>query len=72
MRSVPLPKGCDRLVDPSDLFVIVPEPNFCVWPVTVFPSRLRSVVIVPDPNRRVSVVVPFDQRVIVPEPNFCV
>jgi hypothetical protein len=27
VRSVPLPKGCDRLVDPSDRFVIVPEPG---------------------------------------------
>lgn len=59
-------------MDPSDLSVIVPDPNFCVWPVTVFPSRPRSVVIVPEPNGLVSVVVPSDQRVIVPEPNFCV
>lgn len=52
--------------------MIVPEPNFCVWPVTVRPSRVRSVVIEPEPKGRVSVVVPSDQRVIVPEPNFCV
>ena len=52
--------------------MIVPDPNFCVWPVTVWPLRPRSVVIVPEPKGRVSVVVPSDQRVIVPEPNFCV
>ena len=52
--------------------MIVPDPNFCVWPVTVWPLRLRSVVSVPEPNGRVSVVVPSDQRVIVPLPNFCV
>ena len=52
--------------------MIVPDPNFCVWPVTVWPLRPRSVVIVPEPNGLVSVVVPSDQRVIVPLPNFCV
>ena len=41
-------------------------------PVTVRPSRPRSVVSDPEPKGRVSVVVPSDQRVIVPEPNFCV
>jgi len=52
--------------------VIVPFPNFCVWPVTDWPLRPRSVVIVPEPNGFVSLVVPSDQRVIVPEPNFWV
>jgi hypothetical protein len=52
--------------------VIVPDPNFCVWPVTVWPLRPRSVVIVPEPNGLVSVVVPSDQRVTVPLPNFWV
>jgi hypothetical protein len=52
--------------------VIVPEPKFRVWPVTVLPSRPRSVVIVPEPKGRVCVVVPSDHLVIVPEPNFCV
>lgn len=52
--------------------MIVPDPNFCVWPVTVWPLRPRSVVIVPEPNGLVSVVVPSDQRVTVPLPNFCV
>jgi len=51
---------------------MVPEPNFWVWPVTVFLSRPRSVVSEPDPNGRDSVVEPSDHLVIVPEPNFCV
>lgn len=70
--SVPLPNFSVRLLEPSERFVIVPEPNFCVWPVTLLPSRPRSVVMEPEPNGRVSVVVPSDQRVIVPVPNFCV
>jgi len=69
---VPLPNGWFRLLEPSDLFVIVPFPNFCVWPVTVCPLRPRSVVIVPEPNGLVSLVVPSDQRVTVPDPNFWV
>ena len=69
---VPLPKGCVVVLDPSERRVIVPEPNFCVCPVTERPWRSRSVVIVPEPKGRLSVVVPSDQRVIVPEPNFCV
>jgi len=52
--------------------VIVPEPNFWVWPVTVRPSRLRSVLSVPEPKGRISVVEPSDHLVIVPEPNFWV
>jgi len=70
--SVPLPNALVRLVEPSERLVIVPEPNLCVCPVTVRPSRERSVVIDPEPNGRVSVVVPSDQRVIVPDPNFWV
>jgi len=69
---VPLPNFSVREFEPSDLFVMVPEPNFWVWPVTVLPSRPRSVVIEPEPKGRVSVVEPSDHRVIVPEPNFCV
>jgi hypothetical protein len=69
---VPLPNFSVRLLEPSDLFVIVPDPNLWVCPVTVFPSRPRSVVSAPEPKGRVSVVLPSDQRVIVPEPNFCV
>ena len=68
----PLPNFSVRVLEPSDLFVIVPEPNFWVWPVTVFPSRPRSVVREPEPNGRVSVVEPSDHLVTVPEPNFCV
>ncbi len=61
-----------RVLEPSDLFVMVPEPNFWVWPVTVFPSRPLSVVRDPEPKGRDSVVEPSDHLVIVPEPNFCV
>lgn len=68
----PLPNGRVLLLEPFERFVIVPEPNFCVVPVTALPLRSRSVVIAPLPNGRVSVVVPFDHRVVVPEPNFCV
>ena len=68
--SVPVPNFSERLVEPSDQFVIVPVPNFCVWPVTVRPSRPVSVVSVPEPNGCVRDVVPSDQRVIVPVPNF--
>jgi hypothetical protein len=32
---VPLPNGWLLLLEPSDLVVIVPDPNFWVWPVTV-------------------------------------
>ena len=49
--------------------VIVPEPNFWVWPVIVLPSRLRSVVIDPEPKGLVWLLVPSDRRVIVPELN---
>ena len=52
--------------------VIVPEPNFCVLPVTACPLRPCSVVIVPEPKGRVWLLVPSDHRVMVPEPNFCV
>ena len=33
---MPLPNGRVVLLEPSERFVIVPEPNFCVVPVTVF------------------------------------
>ena len=33
--SVPLPNCWLLLLEPSDLVVIVPDPNFWVWPVTV-------------------------------------
>ena len=69
---MPLPKGWLLLLEPSDLFVIVPEPNFCVCPVTVLPSRPRSVVIEPDPNGRVWLLVPSERCVIVPDPNWLV
>ena len=52
--------------------MIVPEPNFCVVPVTVFPLLSRSVVIMPLPNGRVVLLEPSERFVIVPEPNFCV
>jgi hypothetical protein len=54
---MPLPKGCDRLVDPSDLFVIVPEPNLLVVPVRGCVSVDRggvgsaACVAVMEPNR---------------------
>jgi hypothetical protein len=65
----PLPNGRVLLLKPSERSVIVPEPNFRVFPVTVLPFLSRSVVIDPLPNGRVSVVVPFDHCVIVPEPR---
>jgi hypothetical protein len=51
---------------------MVPEPNFCVWPVTVLPSRVLSVVIEPEPKGLVWLLVPSDLWVSVPEPNFWV
>jgi len=47
---VPLPNGWVLLLEPSERFVIVPVPNFCVVPVTVLPLLSRSVVNVPLPN----------------------
>ena len=69
---VPPPNGLVLLLEPSERFVIVPEPNFCVVPVTVFPLLSRSVVIVPPPNGLVVPLEPSERFVIVPEPNFCV
>jgi hypothetical protein len=72
VRSVviaPEPKGRVSVVVPSDQRVIVPEPNFCVCPVTVRPSRVRSVVIEPEPNGRVWLLEPSERLVIEPEPN---
>ena len=68
----PLPNGRVVLLEPSERFVIVPEPNFCVVPVTVLPLLSRSVVIEPLPNGRVVLLEPSERFVIVPEPNFCV
>jgi hypothetical protein len=67
--SAPEPKGRVCVVVPSDQRVIVPEPNFCVWPVIVRPSRVRSVVIDPEPKGRVWLVEPSERFVIEPEPN---
>jgi hypothetical protein len=67
--SVPLPNFSERVVEPSDQVVIVPLPNGRVWPVTVRPSRARSVVSEPEPNGCVRVVDPSDQVVIVPLPK---
>ena len=69
---VPPPNGLVLLLEPSERFVTVPEPNFCVVPVTVFPPLSRSVVIVPPPNGLVVPLEPSERFVIVPEPNFCV
>jgi len=66
---VPLPNGWLLLLEPSDLVVIVPDPNFWVWPVTVWPLRPRSVVSEPEPNGRVWLLVQSDRCVMVPEPN---
>ena len=68
----PLPNGRVVLLEPSERLVIVPEPNFCVVPVTVLPLLSRSVVIEPLPNGRVVLFEPSERFVIVPEPNFCV
>jgi hypothetical protein len=57
------------VVVPSDQRVIVPEPNFCVCPVIVRPSRVRSVVNEPEPNGRVWLLEPSERFVIVPEPK---
>jgi hypothetical protein len=69
---LPLPKGCVRVVVPSDQRVMVLEPNGCVWPVIDFPSRDRSVVMLPLPKGCVRLEEPSERWVSVPEPNFCV
>jgi hypothetical protein len=66
---VPDPNGLDRVSVPSDQRVIVPDPNFCVLPVTVFPSARRSVVIDPEPKGLVCALDPSERRVIDPDPN---
>ena len=69
---VPLPNGRVVLLEPSERFVIVPDPNFSVFPVTDFPLLSRSVVVVPLPKGRVVLLDPSDRFVIVLDPNFSV